>query len=229
MSRTLVIIRPEPGGSATVAEAQGLGFPVLLEPLFSIEPRAWVPPPPDEIDALLIGSANAIRHGGEALELFREKPVHAVGGATARAAREAGFEVAGVGKGHLQPVLDGLAGQELRMLRLTGEEHVAVTPPGGIGIVTRVVYASVALPMPEHLASALAEGCIVLLHSGVAALHFRAECDRLGVDRSRIAVAALAPRIAETAGEGWERVATAETPSDAALLALARDMCHFAR
>lgn len=229
MSRKLVIIRPEPGGSATAEEAQRLGLPFVLEPLFRIEPRRWSPPEPEVIDALLIGSANAVRQGGEALGLFRDKPVYAVGAGTARAAREAGFEVAGTGKGHLQPVLDGLAGRELRLLRVTGEEHVVVTPPPGVRIVTRVVYASVALPVPDRLVRALADSCIVLLHSGVAALHFRAECDRLGVDRSQIAIAALAPRIAEMAGEGWERVETAEMPSDAALLALAQDMCHFAR
>ena len=39
-------------------------------------------------------------------------------------------------------------------------------------------------------------------------------------------IAALAPRIAAAAGDGWGEVATAALPSDAALLALARQMCQ---
>jgi uroporphyrinogen-III synthase len=222
----LIIIRPEPGLSATAAEAEKLGLPIIATPLFKIAPRPWNPPAPDRIDALLIGSANAIRHGGDALDVFREKPVYAVGESTARAAREAGFGIAGTGDGHLQGVLDGLAGQALRLLRIAGEEHVAVTAPAGIELVTRVAYASVAQPMPDGLAAGLAAGAVVLLHSAAAARHFASECDRLGVSRSRIVLAALAPRIAEAAGAGWEAVTTASAPADAALLALARDMCH---
>lgn len=228
MTRSLVIIRPEPGLSATAAEAEKLAVPIVSTPLFEIEPRPWDPPAADRIDALLIGSGNAVRHGGSALDAFREKPVYAVGQATARAAREAGFRVAGTGPGHLQPLLDSLAGQPLRLLRIAGEEHVAVTAPAGIELVTRIAYASVAQPMPAHLAAALGAGAIVLLHSAAAARHFASECERLGLGRSRIALAALAPRIAEAAGSGWQTVATASEPADAALLALARDMCHFA-
>jgi uroporphyrinogen-III synthase len=224
--RPLVTIRPEPGLSATAAEAEKLHLPIVTTPLFVIEPRRWSPPPADAIDALLIGSANAIRHGGRALELFREKPVHAVGEATAQAARDAGFHVVRTGEGRLQAVLDELAGQSLRLLRIAGEEHVAVSAPADVALVTRVVYASVARPMPDSLAAVLQAGAVVLLHSAAAARHFASECDRLGLDRARIALAALAPRIAEAAGAGWERIATARAPTDAALLALARDMCH---
>ena len=228
MIRPLVIIRPEPGLSATLAAAEKLAVPIVSAPLFAIEPRAWVSPPADEIDALLIGSRNAIRQGGPALDAFRGKPVYAVGESTARAGEDAGFQIAGTGKGRLQPVLDQLAGQKLRLLRITGEEHVPVTPPPGIEVVTRIAYASVGQPMPDDLVAQL-DGAVVLLHSAAAARHFASECDRLGVVRSGVALAALAPRIAEAAGEGWEVVATASAPSDAALLALARDMCHPAQ
>lgn len=226
MTRPLVIIRPEPGLSATAAEADKLGISIVAAPLFKIEPRRWNPPAPEQVDALLIGSANAIRYGGGSLEPFREKPVHAVGQSTARAARDAGFRVTEIGEGSLQPVLNGLAGQSLRLLRITGEEHVAVTVPAGIELVTCIAYASVAQPMPAGLATALEGEAVVLLHSAAAARHFASECDRLGLGRSHIALAALAPRITEAAGEGWEAVTTASAPADAALLALARDMCH---
>ena len=228
MTSAVVIIRPEPGLAATAAEAEKIGISTVAAPLFIIESRRWEAPAPDRIDALLIGSANAIRHGGDALEAFREKPVYAVGESTAQSARGAGFQIAQTGEGRLQNLLDGLAGQSLRLLRLAGEEHVPVTAPAGIELVTRVDYASVAQPMPGSLAATLAAGAVVLLHSAAAARHFASECDRLGVERSHVALAALAPRIAEAAGHGWQAIQTASAPTDAALLALARDMCHFA-
>jgi uroporphyrinogen-III synthase len=226
LTRPLVIIRPDPGLSATAAEAERLGISIVAAPLFEIEPREWSPPAADRIDALLIGSANAIRHGGSALDSLREKPVYAVGQSTAQAARDAGFGIAGTGEGGLQTLLDRLAGQPLRLLRLAGDEHVPLIAPAGVELVTRIAYASVAQRMPGSLAMGLEAGAVVLLHSAAAARHFAAECDRLGLDRSRIVLAALAPRIAEAAGEGWEAVAAASAPTDAALLALARDMCH---
>jgi uroporphyrinogen-III synthase len=66
----------------------------------------------------------------------------------------------------------------------------------------------------------------VLLHSAVAARHLAAECDRLGIPRAAIALAALGQRIAAAAGEGWRELRAAAAPRDATLLALARDMCH---
>lgn len=228
MSLPLIAIRPEPGLSATVAEANAVGLSILPVPLFAIETRGWDAPDPQAIDGLLIGSANAIRHGGPALEAFRSKPVYAVGETTGQVAREAGFAIAATGTGGLQPVLDSLAGQTLTLLRLAGEEHVALSPPEGIELVTRVAYASAPRAVPDDLATTLRRGAVVLLHSAAAARHLADECDRLVLDRSRIALAALGPRVAESAGEGWRVVASAAQPSDAALLALAGDMCHSA-
>jgi uroporphyrinogen-III synthase len=224
----LVIVRPEPGLSATAAEAEKLGLPVIAAPLFAIEPRAWDAPDPAAIDGLLIGSANAIRHGGSALAAFRAKPVYAVGESTAQTARDAGFTVAATGTGGLQSVLDALAGQTLTLLRLAGADHVRLDPPGGIALVTRIAYASVPQPLTDSLATTLRTGAVVVLHSAAAAHHFGAESDRLGLDRTGIALAALGPRIAEAAGEGWRTVETAAEPTDAALLALGQRMCHSA-
>jgi uroporphyrinogen-III synthase len=194
-------------------------------PLFDIRPLAWDPPPTETVDALLLGSANAVRHAGPALAAFRGKPVYAVGAATAAAAESAGFTIAAAGRGELQALLDTLAGP-LRLLRLTGAEHVPLVPPAGVEIVTRIAYESVPLPLSQALAEKLGEGALVLLHSAAAARHFAAECARRGVPRSAISLAALGPRIAGAAGEGWGDVRSASEPSEAALLALAGQMCH---
>lgn len=226
MTIPLIVIRPEPGNAATVAEAEQRGLTAIAAPLFAIEPRAWEPPDPATVDALLVGSANAIRHAGAALQVFANKPVYAVGASTAQTVREAGLKVTQTGQGGLQELLDTLTGQHLTLLRLAGEEHVPLAPPKGIELVTRIAYASVPQPLPERLIKPLETGAIALLHSAAAARHFASECDRLGLDRTPIALAALGPRIAEAASDGWRTLETAPEPTDAALLALAERMCH---
>ena len=223
--RPIIACRPEPGLAATLAAGQKAGLLITGVPLFEVRPVAWDPPEPSRFSALLIGSANAIRHAGSALADYRQLPVHAVGRMTASAALEAGLHVAERGEGGLQQLLDGTVAAQ-HFLRLAGEAHVALDSPSGSTITTRIVYDSAALPMPVVLADLLRGNALVLLHSGVAAAHFAAECDRLDIDRQSIALAALAPRIAAAAGEGWAAVRSAETPHEAALLALARDMCH---
>lgn len=228
MSGLVLTIRPEPGCTATVAAGRVAGLPIEGQPLFEIRPLSWEAPRSNDIDALLFGSANAIRHGGPALEAFRSKPVYAVGSATAAAAEEAGFVVAAVGPGVLQPLVDTVAAP-LRMLRVTGAEHVPLKAPAGIQVITRIAYESVPSPLPRSLAERLGGGGLVLLHSAAAARHFAAECDRRDVPRDAVELATLGPRIADAAGEGWLKVRCATEPSDAALLALARQMCHERR
>ena len=226
MSLPVFAIRPEPGLSVTLEAACKLGLPTTGEPLFAIRSLPWCAPDPATFDGILLGSANALRHGGKALPALRDKPAYVVGEATARAAREAGFAVAVVGEGGLQSVLDSLAGQDMTLLRITGAEHVPLDPPAGITLITRIVYESVALPMPERLAGRMREGGVVLLHSAAAARHFAAECDRLSIPRDGLALAALGPRIAAAAGEGWRECRSTAVPQEPELLAMARDMCH---
>jgi uroporphyrinogen-III synthase len=80
--------------------------------------------------------------------------------------------------------------------------------------------------MQRALAGLLRQSAVVLFHSGEAAAHFASECDRLGIARNGITIAALAPRVAEAAGQGWAALATAETATDAALLALTCQLCQ---
>jgi len=225
MSGPVFAIRPEPGCSATAARGPQMGLAIEAWPLFEIAPLPWEPPPPERIDALLLGSANAVRCAGSGLDVFRGKSAYAVGKVTAAAAEAAGLTIAATGRGGLQPLLETVRPPRT-LLRLAGEEHVPLRPPLGVVIDKRIVYRSAARPMPEPLAERLRQGGLVLLHSGAAARHFADECDRLGVPRTAVALAALGPRIAEAAGEGWRALRSASAPREAALLALARDMCH---
>ena len=91
------VIRTSSGVLADVAEDDELTL-LLVEsagryyavPIFVIEEVLQMPAL-DDIDGLLIGSANAIRHAGEKLEALKELLVLAVGSKTAELARESGF------------------------------------------------------------------------------------------------------------------------------------------
>ncbi len=221
----LFVIRPEPGLQSTLQSAREMGLAAIGLPLFEVMHRAWDAPAPGDFDALLIGSANAMRRGGKQLEQYRQLPVHAVGKATAQAAREAGFTVDRVGEGGLQSVLDD-NDTSTRYLRLGGVETVDLDP-GQHTITRREVYELRALPITGSAQIGLRTGTpCVLLHSAAAARHFGIEIDRIGLDRAAIHLACIGPRVATAAGKGWAAVQSAPQPDDDSLLALARDMCH---
>ncbi len=222
----VVVIRPQPGCAATLAAARALGLVAHGYPLFEVRPLGWDAPDPASFDALLVGSANALRYGGPALAQYRGKPAYAVGETSAGEARAAGLAVAGIGEGGLQALLGSLRPGHRRLLRLAGRERVALEPPPGVAIAERITYASEPLAMPDELTALLAGGALVLLHSAEAARHFAGQCDAKAIGRSKIAIAALAPRIAEAAGFGWAAIASAPRPRDHALLALAQAMCQ---
>ena len=222
----LVIIRPEPGNAASTELAQSLRMEAHGYPLFDVIPRSWEAVPRERADALLIGSANVFRHGGRGLAVLKNLPVYAVGEVTAAAARTAGFALAATGTGTLQSLLSELDGAHRRLLRLAGEERVALSLPSGVTMEERVVYASVALPFPAALAALLREPAIIALHSAEAARHLSAQCVTHGIRRAPLRIAALSARISAAAGDGWGDVAAAAYPDDKALLALARQMCQ---
>lgn len=228
MTSRVLVLRAEPGASATARLAAQLGMEAICAPMSQVQAVAWQAPGRALYDALLLGSANAVRLGGPMLDACRGAPVLAVGDSTAAAARAAGFEVALVGEGGLQAVLDTMGDRPplARLLRLAGEDHVALSPPPGVAIDTRIVYRVAYLPLAGTALKSLREGVPVLLHSALAAAHFAAECTRLGIDRSAVTLVVIGPRVADAAGTGWKAVSVAHSPTDRALLELARDVCH---
>lgn len=221
-----LVIRPEPGCSTTVAALQTMRVAARGAPLFAVTPIDWTLPEPASYDALLIGSANALRHGGAELAALRGRPTYAVGATTADAARAAGLEVIATGEGGLQALLAHLAPAHRRLLRLSGRERIELEPPPGITISQVVVYASDPLPMPPEAARALRQPAVIVLHSGEAARHFAGQCDALAIDRSQLHLAAIGSRVLAAAGPGWASVRAAPRPEEQALLALAYDMCQ---
>jgi uroporphyrinogen-III synthase len=215
--RRVIVLRPEPGASETVARARQLGLDAIAVPLFRIEPLDWAAPDPTDFDALLLTSTNAVRQGGAQLQGLQGLPVYAVGGATAGAARRAGFTVVQAGSGGIEELLAEMPG-ELRLLHLCGEDR-KTTSPNRHAIMQIAVYRAKPIDSPPLAAI---QGALALIHSPRAGRRF-AELVRR---RSSIRVAALSPAAAQAAGPGWEAIEAADQPTDEALLALAARLCN---
>ena len=212
----ILILRPEPGASDTAARARSLGLEPIVAPLFEARPVAWDPPTPETFNGLLLTSANAIRHGGPKVALYRNLPVHAVGQATATAARESGFEVATVGRGNVDDLLRQIPGAQ-HLLHLAGEDRRS-PEPSSHSIDAVIVYKSGAI---EQALPNLPIPLVALIHSPRAGERFAA----LTSDREGVTIAAISRAAAVACGSGWAAMAVADSPSDDALLSLAAQLC----
>lgn len=214
--RKLLLLRPEPGLSASAERAREMGLEVVQRPLFRVEPVDWAVPDPADYDALLLTSANAVRHGGSGLSALKTLPVHAVGAATAAAAEEAGLKVESVGRGGVDEALAALPGS-LRLLHLAGEDRTDAQGPHRID--ARTVYRSRPIADPRL---PVLEGLVAAVHSPRAGSRLA----EIAPARRHTAIAAISAAAADACGDGWERIEVAERPGDSSLLALAAMLCH---
>lgn len=210
----VVVLRPEPGATATLARAEAAGIAAIAIPLFEVAPVAWAVSDAGDYDALLLTSANAARHGGAGLVALRELPAYCVGEATAAAAREAGLNVVGTGVSDANGLLAQVP-RGLRLLRLTGADYLAID-----GVSHVVVYDSQAIDPPPSL-DAVA-GNVAMVHSPRAGQRLA----ELVEARGDIAIAAISAAAADACGDGWRDVRSIAKPIDGALLALAAELCQ---
>ena len=219
--RRVLVLRPEPGATATLRRARERGLEAEAVPLFEVEPVEWAVPDPSDFDALLLTSGNAVRHGGPGLQALRELPVHAVGEATARAAREAGFAVATIGDWDVNRLL-GSIDANVSLLHLCGE-HRTVPDEARQPITAVRVYRAQAR---EGVDIGAAAGSLALIHSSRAGSRFAELVDAQAIERGSIIIAAISQAAAEAAGSGWGAIETVASPTDDALLALAERLCN---
>ena len=215
----LLVIRPQPGADATAQRIRLAGHEAVVMPLFAVQPVEWDYPSPDQYDALLLTSGNAVRAAGQGLEGLRSLPVLAVGTATARAASEFDLAITATGNSGVDDLLR--TARQLgyrRLLWLAGEDRTAVSVPEEISLDTRIVYRSAALPAPDCFSDNVQSAEVVMLHSPRAAEYFGRLCDGQSLDRATLSLAALSPNIAEGAGSGWKAIIIAPEPNDASLL-----------
>lgn len=212
MSRGLLVVRPEPGNARTAARLRAAGGTLLSWPLFVAAPVTWAMPDVATHDALLVTSANAIRHAGPGLARLAHLPVIAVGRETASIAAAAGLSIAAIGDGGVTAALaQGAAIGLTRPLHLAGREHVASGHPAII------VYESADVAVDAAAFAAAAADRIVLLHSVRAARRVAMLVDR----RATIGIVALSQAVRDAAGPGWRLARTAAVPTDAALCSIA--------
>ncbi len=219
----MCIIRPQPGADATAALARQAGIAAEVIPLFEVQSLPWAIPDAANYDALMLTSANALRHGGGGLAALLGLPVYAIGTATAAAARAAGFGVIWTGTdGANALVIQAKADHNLRLLWLSGRHYSNVATPPEISIDTCPVYDSTALAAPSTLIKYLSSPHLTALHSVRAAQHFSSICDTHDVDKSNIAILSYSDKIAAAAGLGWAASLISNAPNDDALLLKAK-------
>lgn len=222
----LIVTRADPGGAATAARAQAMGLDVRQMPLFAAHAIDWTPPDPAAFDALLLTSGHAARLAGGALQRLDSLPVHAVGAATAAAARAAGLRVARVGETNGQALVDAMASENVRkILWLCGRDRSALTARG-VAITALPSYAVDAVDPPAAWDALVAAPAVLLAHSTRGAERVAALTEGR---RAHLSLVAISAAVAASAGGGWQAVGLADRPDDAAMLAQALALCHKGR
>ena len=224
MSSRLLVLRPQPGCDETAARARSMGMTPIALPLFVIEPVAHDAADLLAFDALLVTSANGARYGADVIAAFGERPIFAVGSATAVAVRTAGGRDVRVGGGDMAATIPMIIGARCaRVAHLCGE-HVTAYDPQGLHVTACPVYRSIERPA-QVVKAALDQTApaVALVHSERATVRFS---DLIAPERrAQIAIAALSPKVAHACGASWAACASAASPDDVALLALAMKLC----
>jgi uroporphyrinogen-III synthase len=223
VSLPLLVLRPEPGASATARRAEERGLRPIRYPLFEVHATAWEAPDPDGFDAMLLTSANTLRCAGPQLDRYRHLPVFAVGETTAEAARARGFSIAAVGQAGAQAIAEIMAARGHGRVFHPGGRDRREFNPGPLSIIRRCVYESVEAGTAEGLAAVMPEEAIALLHSPRGAIRLAKLVPMR--ERLRLHLAAVSPAVLDAAGAGWASGEAAPMPKDEALLVLAAALC----
>ncbi|WP_431857218.1 uroporphyrinogen-III synthase [Azospirillum sp.] len=234
----LLITRPAEDAEPLARRLRDLGHAPSVEPMLDM---VWLDgPAPDleDVQALLFTSANGVRAFVRRTDR-RDRPVYAVGDATARAAREAGFDSVESASGDVY-ALAALVGERGRpeagvLLHVAGTtvagDLSGLLGSKGFAVRREAMYeARPSAVLGRETAAALAEGEIdaVLIFSPRTARSFVRLLRGAGLlDRCRtVDVLCLSPAVAEAARTcdaeqvPWKSVQVAERPEQDSLLAL---------
>ncbi|WP_428153874.1 uroporphyrinogen-III synthase [Brevundimonas sp.] len=214
------ITRAEPGASRTAARLRDMGLEPVIAPLLAVE--NLTPPVPDLVpfDALAFTSINGVT-AFAALTPRRNRPVFAVGDATAQAARDAGFDEVRSASGDLHalarliaselsdasvlvPQAETPAGDFEAALIIASARNISIQPL----IVYRAQSTTVAMPTTFDA---------ILIHSPRAA-KIMAEQDIVRL--SHAVTACISPAAADPLVALGLTPAVAQTPDEASLLTI---------
>jgi uroporphyrinogen-III synthase len=239
----ILVTRPEEDAGPLVAALTARGHAAILEPVLKIAFHPEAPIDLAGVQALLFTSANGVRafaaasagHGSARQGMAgRDLPAFAVGDATAKACRDAGFvqvESAGGNVGDLARLVTARLKPSAGCLFHAAGSVVAGDMTGLLaasGFETRRVALYSAEPatcLSPDLKSRLAAGTIdaVLFFSPRTAASFVRLGAKAGLSCSLAGIIAccLSAAVAEAAAAAsWRRIAVARSPTEAALLAL---------
>ncbi len=233
VARGILVTRPEPGGSATAAALTEMGWVPILAPILIIQPRPAHPPPPRQIAAILLPSANALI-GLDAT--WHHHRVLTVGAATAAHAIAAGFTTVESANGDAHALVT-LTARTIRcdtgtLLLACAEGQSLDLAKGlraaGFRVARRVVYAAKpANTLPHVAAEALRSGRLraVLFFSAETARHFMrlVRAAGLGAHLARLEAITIGPKAGMALKDGgWSQVRVTGLPTQAGMLALLR-------
>ena len=229
----MLITRPEPGASATAQRVAAMGLVPVVAPVLRVEalPVAW--PEPASLRAILAASGNAVAAIPPA---WRALPLLAVGDATARKAREAGFAHVESADGDAR-ALAGLAAARFPatgppLLLASGEGQGAALAAAlgalGVAVIRREVYAARPVArLPDPAGAALGAGSLgaALFFSAETARAFAGLLDAAGLAGRAEGVEALAigqPAAGALSVLPWRAIRVAARPTEDAMLAMLR-------
>lgn len=225
----ILVTRPAALAAETASRLLDCGHDVIVAPLLDPVALPWEAPA-GQFDAIALTSPQAPALAGPAAARFHHMPAYAVGARTASAAEAAGFtDVRIAPAGDAQALVAAIAADgRRRVLHLAGKDHRPPPPSPNFGLVTCPVYeARLVADLTDEARAALAAGRVdwTLLFSARTSAHFADLCDRHGVDRARLSIAAISPAALAAAGVGWRRALAAVDPSETGILAAAGLLC----
>ena len=229
--RGVLVTRPEPGLSETMAALDGMGFGAVAAPLLSIRPLR--PVLPGQVQAILLSSGQAVAPLAALAPHLLSAPLLAVGDATAARARAAGFEAAGSASGDAALLAATAASRFdprggpllLACGQGQGREPAAALRRAGFRVLRRCVYAArPVLRLPAPVLASLASGGLdaaLFFSADTAAVFVRLLPPRLHGSLATLRAMAISARAAEPLRAlCWRSVASAASPDAAAVLAL---------
>jgi len=221
--RRVWITRAQPGAARTAARLTALGFEPVVAPLLTIRPLPEaLDAAPDfaSVAALAFTSPNGVEAFAALTPALRDRPVFAVGDATAEAARDAGFKDARSAAGDIHALAALIADSPIHGLILApGAREPAGDLPALLPehrIQRLPVYAA-----EETGAAAPADFDAVLLHSPRAARALAAALASVltpDAAANRLAVSISAAAAAPLNALSFAEIRTAEAPDENSVL-----------
>ena len=225
-SRQVLTTRSIGDAESDTALLKERGVEAIAAPMLEFKPLDLELPDASGFDAVVLTSRNAASVPG--LDPFHSLKCYCVGGATAQAAKDAGFTDVETGPGDAE----GLASyiDKLRPDRLlwasgidTATDLKRELAPLGVEV-ERVNTYEMALvdDLPPGAESGIRNGDVgaVLVYSARAGGHFRDLLERSGLEsyRKQLELIAISSRVAGLCGDGWHTITVAERPDNPAMM-----------